>query len=88
MAKSGSWDMRLTIDGPDGPILVFGGADNIVPKTAGEREIAFNILSRSLAMLAGIGDTVENDMQSLVECQSERGEETASSSVVLPFARR
>lgn len=80
--------MKLTIDGPSGPILVYGSSDNVIPQTAGEREIAFNILSRSLAMLAGIGNTVENDMQSLVECENERGRQAASSGVILPFGRR
>lgn len=46
--------MKLTIEGPTGPILECGGLNVLTPQTEGERALAFGVLTRALELLIGI----------------------------------
>jgi len=54
--------MRLTIEGPDGVILAFGGSPNaLLPCEDGERSQAFEALTGALALLVGVKPLVTSD---------------------------
>ena len=52
-------NVRLTVEGPTGVLLQCGGLNVLTPTSEGERAMAFDLLTRALATLAGISPSCE-----------------------------